>query len=161
MDITALLVNVIGFIATVFAIFMWVPQARITWQNRNDAVKLAGVSETTQWLSAASYLLWGVFGVLSESFWVMAPSLISFPLSIATIIVVRRGRLLPPLTKSTSIISTMTESLSVITTTGSVPIVATGTVPIAGASGPGSSTATGAIPILLSPYSEAFTGSTS
>ena len=123
MDTTELIINVLGFVATLFAIFMWVPQARITWQNRNNAQKLAGVSETTQWLSAVSYLLWGFFGALSESFWVMAPSLISFPLSVATIVVVRRGRRLPPLTKSIPIIPMTTGSISVITTTASLPIV--------------------------------------
>jgi len=159
MDTTELIINVLGFVATLFAIFMWVPQARITWQNRNNAQKLAGVSETTQWLSAVSYLLWGFFGALSESFWVMAPSLISFPLSVATIVVVRRGRRLPPLTKSIPIIPMTTGSISVITTTASLPIVAAVTVPIPiMSSGTGASvgtaaalgeyTATGPIPLL-------------
>lgn len=158
-DTTELIINVLGFVATLFAIFMWVPQARITWQNRNNAQKLAGVSETTQWLSAASYLLWGVFGALSESFWVMAPSLISFPLSVATIVVVRRGRRLPPLTKSIPIIPMTAESISVIPTTASMPIVGTATAPIpivssgtaasVGTSGaPGEYTVTGPIPVL-------------
>lgn len=159
MDTTELLINVLGFVATLFAIFMWVPQARITWQNRNNAQKLAGVSETTQWLSAVSYLLWGVFGALSESFWVMAPSLISFPLSVATIVVVRRGRRLPPLTKSIPIIPMTTGSISVITTTAQLPIVATATAPVSivssgtaasvGTSGaPAEYTATEPIPVL-------------
>lgn len=159
MDTTELIINVLGFVATLFAIFMWVLQARITWQNRNNALKLAGVSETTQWLSAVSYLLWGVFGALSESFWVMAPSLISFPLSVATIVVVRRGRRLPPLTKSIPIIAMTTESISVVTTTVSLPTPATATAPISIVSSGtaasvytfgahGEYTATGPIPVL-------------
>lgn len=159
MDTTDLLINVIGFVATLFAIFMWVPQARITWQNRNNAQKLAGVSETTQWLSAGSYLLWGVFGALSESFWVMAPSLISFPLSVATIVVVRRGRRLPPLTKSIPIIPMTTESISELArpaplavdsaTTAPIPIVSSGTAASVGTSPtPGEYSATGPIPVL-------------
>lgn len=159
MGTTELIVNVLGFVATLFAIFMWVPQARITWQNRNNAQKLAGVSETTQWFSAVSYLLWGVFGALSESFWVMAPSLISFPLSVATIVVIRRGRRLPPLTKSIPIIPMTTESISIISTTESLPVIGTATAPISivssgtaasvGTSGtPGEYTATGPIPVL-------------
>lgn len=129
MDITTFLVNAIGFVATVFSIFMWVPQARITWQNRNDPSCLAGVSETTQWLSMIGYLLWGVFGVMIESVWVAAPSLVSFPLSIATIVIVRRGRRLVPFTRSIPIIS-MTEPLSVTDTTGSIPILSSGSIPI-------------------------------
>ena len=37
MGTAELIINVLGFVATLFAIFMWVPQARITWQNRNNA----------------------------------------------------------------------------------------------------------------------------
>ncbi|MBC7724195.1 MAG: hypothetical protein H7146_05530, partial [Burkholderiaceae bacterium] len=147
-------------------------QARITWRNRNDALKLAGVSETTQWFSAASYLLWGVFGAVSGSFWVMAPSIVSFPLSIATIIIVRRGRRLAPLTKSITIIpmagslldqaadvadvatpddlpaipilSTATASITILSTaTASIPILSTATASI-----PILSTGTASIPIL-------------
>lgn len=147
---TALLVNVIGFVATGFGLFMWVPQARATWRNRNDAIRLAGVSETTQWLAVGSYLLWGAFGALSESFWVAAPSLVGFPLAVATIIVVRRGRRLPPLTKSIPIIAT-TGPLSVIAAvTASIPIVSTSTTAtVGGTGGPGSYTATGTIPVLV------------
>ncbi|HEV7948941.1 MAG TPA: hypothetical protein VGP24_04155 [Glaciihabitans sp.] len=128
---TAFFINALGFTATLFAILMWIPQARITWQNRNDAVRLAGVSETTQWLSVGSYLLWGVFGILSQSFWVAAPSMISLPLSIATIVVIRRGRTLAPLTVSTEIIGASDE-FAVGTVTGPqtapVPILASESV---------------------------------
>lgn len=132
MDVPALMLNILGFIATTVAIVMWVPQARTTWGNRNDALKLAGVSEATQWLSATSYLLWGFFGAFSMSFWVMAPSIVSFPLSIATIIVVRRSRRLPGATRSTPIIL-MTEPSSPVTafvptTTESLAVISTATV---------------------------------
>lgn len=96
MHISALVANALGFVATSFSIVMWVPQARITWRNRNNPIRLAGVSETTQWLSMIGYLLWGVFGILIGSVWVAAPSFVSFPLSIATIVIVRRGRRLVP-----------------------------------------------------------------
>lgn len=126
-DIPTPFVDLIGFVATSFSICMWVPQARITWRNRHDAVRLAGVSETTQWLSMIGYLLWGVFGLLIGSFWVAAPSIVSFPLSLATIIVVRRSRR-PARTTTVPIIS-MTEPLSVTDTTGAVPILSTQPVP--------------------------------
>jgi uncharacterized protein with PQ loop repeat len=128
--VSAIFVNAIGFVATAFSICMWIPQARITWQNRNDPIRLAGVSETTQWLSMCGYLLWGVFGVMIESFWVAAPSLVSFPLSVATIIVVRRGRRLPA-TRTVPILST-TGPMDVIPATfvPSTFVPSTGPVPI-------------------------------
>jgi uncharacterized protein with PQ loop repeat len=125
MHIDDLALNLLGFAATGFSIFMWVPQARTTWKNRNDPGRLSGISETTQWLTMIGYLLWGFFGVLSGSFWVAAPSVVAFPLALATIFVVRRGRRLPPLVTSVSIIA-MDEPLSVADTTGSIPIISTG-----------------------------------
>ncbi|MET1044377.1 MAG: hypothetical protein ABWX59_09705, partial [Microbacteriaceae bacterium] len=113
----------------------WIPQARITWQNRNDAARLAGISSSTQWLAVVSGLFWIAFGVLSDSFWVMAPCLISVPLGLATLVVVRRGRRLPPPTISVPIIDSSefvdtfvdtTENLAESTQTSSIPIVMTG-----------------------------------
>ena len=153
MDISPIFINLLGFVATAVAIVMWVPQARITWNNRNDAVKLAGVSETTQWMAASSYLLWGVFGAVSESFWVMAPSLVSFPLSIATILVIHRGRRLAPLTKSVSVIP-MSMPLSESAPTASILAVEIAPVPIMSMTPTGSieesnvPAATSSIPIL-------------
>ncbi|RNE66732.1 PQ-loop repeat-containing protein [Cryobacterium tepidiphilum] len=147
MDITGLLTNGIGFVATLFSIVMWMPQARITWRNRNDAVRLAGVSETTQWLSMIGYLLWGVFGMLIGSFWVAAPSVVSFPLSLATIVVVRRARRMSVPAASVSIIS-MSEPLSETNPTDAVPILTTGSIPVIAA---GSDHSTVTVPILSSP----------
>lgn len=123
MHAPTLFLNAFGLAATAFSIFMWVPQARMTWQNRNNPIRLAGISETTQWLSMVGALAWAAFGALSESFWVMAPSFVSFPLALATIFVVRRGRRLAPVTRSVPIISTSTAPLSVIDFTESVPVV--------------------------------------
>jgi uncharacterized protein with PQ loop repeat len=147
MDIDHLLVNMLGFAATAFSVLMWIPQARTTWQNRNDAIRLAGISETTQWFTMIGALLWGVFGVLSHSFWVAAPTLVSLPLALATIVVVRRGRALP-LTRSVPIIST-SEPLSVLEGTGSISIVSTEGAAAVGEIGMShASASTGTIPIL-------------
>lgn len=123
MHISALVANALGFVATSFSIVMWVPQARITWRNRNHPIRLAGVSETTQWLSMIGYLLWAVFGILIGSFWVAAPSFVSFPLSIATILIVRRGRRLIPATPAIPI-APITEPLPVLGSTGPTPVAA-------------------------------------
>jgi uncharacterized protein with PQ loop repeat len=120
--ISAFVANALGFVATSFSIVMWVPQARITWRNRNHPIRLAGVSETTQWLSMIGYLLWGVFGILIGSVWVAAPSVVSFPLSIATIVIVRRGRRMIPATAALPIAPiTEPEPEPVSDWTGSIP----------------------------------------
>lgn len=101
---------------------MWLPQARTTWQNRNDPLRLTGISEATQWLLVACYLLWGVYGVVSHSPWVSAPSVLAVPLAIATIVIVRRGRALPPATRSVPII-TVDKPMSGDNVTESIPII--------------------------------------
>jgi uncharacterized protein with PQ loop repeat len=134
MVIDEIVLNALGFAATGFSIFMWVPQARTTWRYRNDALRLAGISETTQWMLMIGYLLWGIYGVLSESLWVAAPSVVSMPLAFATIVLIHRGRRLAPTLRSVSIIA-MDEALSTGATiepasgvevaTASIPIIST------------------------------------
>jgi uncharacterized protein with PQ loop repeat len=129
MDTTDIVINALGFAGTAFSFLMWVPQARITWQSRNDAVRLAGISETTQWLLVLGYTMWGAYGLLSASMWVAAPSVIAIPLAAATIVVIRRGRRLPddgcsfPIFSSTDAdpIATITDGL--IALTESIPII--------------------------------------
>jgi len=158
MHIDDFALNALGFAATGFSVLMWLPQARTTWLNRNDAIKLAGVSEATQWMLLAGYLLWGLFGVLSESLWVAAPSVVAMPIALATIVLIHRGRRLAPATRSVSIIA-MDESISagvmsdplvvVPATTQSIPIISTeSSVAVGESSTHGSFTTTGQIPIL-------------
>ncbi|MGV8897433.1 MAG: hypothetical protein ACOH10_08175 [Rhodoglobus sp.] len=126
MDINPLVINALGFAATSFSILMWLPQARTTWQSRNDAVRLAGISETTQWLLVGGYLLWGVYGLLSESFWVAAPSIVALPVAMTTIVVIHRGRKLPETTRSVPILS-LSETVSMAPVTAATPIISTHT----------------------------------
>ena len=129
MDTTDIVINALGFAGTAFSFLMWVPQARITWQSRNDAVRLAGISETTQWLLVLGYSMWGAYGLLSASFWVAAPSVVAIPLAAATVVVIRRGRRLSddgrsfPIFSSTDAdpIATITDGL--IALTESIPII--------------------------------------
>ncbi len=141
MDSTSLAINLLGFVATAGSIFLWIPQARITWRNRNDAARLAGISSSTQWLVVISGLFWIAYGILADSFWVMAPCFLSVPLGLATVFVIRRGRKLPPPTISVPIIDSSefldsmvadtafldtTEIVAENTQTSSIPIVVTG-----------------------------------
>ncbi|PJJ82554.1 hypothetical protein CLV85_1756 [Salinibacterium amurskyense] len=129
MNITDFAVNALGFVGTGFSFLMWMPQARITWQSRNDAVRLAGISETTQWLLVMGYTVWGAYGVLSASMWVAAPSVIAIPLAAATIVVIRRGRRLPdegrsfPIFSSTDADPLVTISDGLVALTESIPII--------------------------------------
>ncbi|QAV69287.1 hypothetical protein ESZ53_01830 [Salinibacterium sp. UTAS2018] len=131
MNITDFAVNALGFVGTAFSFLMWVPQARITWQSRNDAVRLAGISETTQWLLVFGYTTWGAYGLMSASFWVAAPSVIAIPLAVATIVVIRRGRMLPdegrsfPIFSSTDADPLVTISDGLVALTESIPIIHT------------------------------------
>lgn len=139
MDISVILVNALGFVATGFSLLMWLPQARTTWKNRNDPVRLTGISEGTQWLLVACYVLWGAYGVVIQSLWVTAPSVLAVPLAIVTIVIIRRGRTLPLATRSIPII-TVDEPMSAGPATASVPIIA----PAQSVTNP----ATGSLPIL-------------
>lgn len=124
MDINPLVINAIGFTATGFSILMWLPQARTTWQSRNNAVRLAGISETTQWLLVGGYLLWSAFGLLSGSLWVAAPSVVALPVAMATIVLIHRGRRLPEPTRSVPILS-VSETVSMAPITAATPIIST------------------------------------
>lgn len=132
MGITEIAINALGFVGTAFSFLMWVPQARITWQSRNDAVRLAGISETTQWLLVLGYSVWGAYGLLSASLWVAAPSIIAIPLAAATIVVIRRGRRLPdegrsfPIFSSTDADPITTISDGLIALTDSISIISMG-----------------------------------
>lgn len=151
MHIDAFALNLLGFAATGFSIFMWLPQARTTWKNRNDPARLAGISETSQWLLFAGYLVWGAYGILSESLWVAAPSAVTMPLALATIIMIHRGRRLAPTVRSVSIIA-MDEPLSTgATIESSIVDVATAPVSIISTESSlavGDKTPTSTIPII-------------
>lgn len=87
-----LITEATGFLASLIAFILFLPQARRTWQVRSDAHALAGVSTGTQWLLLANAVLWGGYAVLAEAFWVGAPGLVNAPLAIATLLLISRGR---------------------------------------------------------------------
>lgn len=136
MDISLVLVNALGLAATTASLLLWIPQARTTWQNRNDPVRLAGVSAATQWLLLSSSLLWGTYGLAIQSVWVSVPNIVSVFLAIATIVILRRGRNLSP--------------VWVATVTVTTPIILPGQDSNAGELRQGhTNTSTGSMPILI------------
>ena len=136
MDISLVFVNVLGLAATTASLLLWIPQARTTWQNRNDPVRLAGVSAATQWLLLSSSLLWGTYGLAIQSVWVSVPNIVSVFLAIATIVILRRGRSLSPVWVDTVTVTT--------------PIILPGQRADAGELRQGhTTTTTGSMPILI------------
>lgn len=84
--------EVVGFLASLIAFALFLPQARRTWQVRDDPHALAGISTGTQWLLLTNAALWGVYAVLTEAFWVGAPGLVNGPLAIATLALIARAK---------------------------------------------------------------------
>ena len=149
MDISSVLVNALGLAATSASLLLWLPQARTTWQNRNDSVRLTGISAATQWLLLSSSLLWGTYGLAIQSVWVAVPNIVSIFLSVATIVILRRGRSLPPITKSIPIIM-LDEPVSVSSATATSSVILTGQRAEAGELRQGhTNTATGSMPVFL------------
>lgn len=90
-----LFTQMVGFIASTIAFILFAPQARRTWQVRNIPSAVAGVSAGTQWLLLSNAVLWGVYAVLTEAFWVGAPGLVNGPLAVATLALIYRARATP------------------------------------------------------------------
>lgn len=82
--------ELVGFIASVVSLAMWWPQAVTVWRSRHRPEQLAGVSVGTQALLVVNASLWAGYAVLTQSFWVGAPSLVNLPLAALTIAVLRR-----------------------------------------------------------------------
>lgn len=87
-----LFVNLLGFTASIISFVMFLPQARSTWQHRNSPKELQGVSAGTQYLILVNATIWAVYGVLTGAYWSAAPGLVNFPLALATLFFLHRGR---------------------------------------------------------------------
>lgn len=86
-----MILNLVGFAAATISFIMWLPQAITTWKHRNNPQELRGISKGTHYFVLANAVLWGVYGVMSGSYWAGAPGLINFPLSALTLILIRRA----------------------------------------------------------------------
>lgn len=86
------LVEAIGFLASLTAFVLWLPQAGRTWRQRGDVMALSGVSVWTQVGLLTNALLWAIYALGTGAFWVGAPGLINGPLAVTVIILVLRAR---------------------------------------------------------------------
>lgn len=92
MTLETLIIEATGFLASVIAFALFLPQARRTWQVRHDPHALAGISAGTQWLLLTNAVLWGLYAALSGAFWVGAPGLVNGPLAVATLLLIFRAK---------------------------------------------------------------------
>ncbi len=83
--------EVIGMLASLTSFLLWLPQGARVWKHRNDPAQLQGIVLSTQVISLAGNVLWGVYAVLIGSFWLGAPALVNGPIAVATLVVVGRA----------------------------------------------------------------------
>ncbi len=83
--------EVIGMMASLTSFLLWLPQGARVWKHRDDPAQLQGIVLTTQVISLAGNVLWGVYALLIGSFWLGAPALVNGPIAVATIVVVARA----------------------------------------------------------------------
>ena len=77
--------------ASLTSFLLWLPQGARVWRHRHDPAQLQGIVLSTQAISLAGTVLWGVYAVLIGSFWLGAPSLVNGPIAIATLVIVGRA----------------------------------------------------------------------
>ncbi|MBP1047113.1 hypothetical protein I6N96_12600 [Enterococcus sp. BWM-S5] len=80
-----MIINILGAIANLTSLILWVPQAKTTWKNRNNIQALSGVSIATQIIVAINTILWCVYGLLISNIWLPLGTIIILPLATLTI----------------------------------------------------------------------------
>jgi uncharacterized protein with PQ loop repeat len=81
----------IAMLASLTSFLLWLPQGARVWKHRHDPSRLAGIAMSTQVIALAGNLLWGVYALAIDSFWLGAPAVVNGPIAIGTILVLRRG----------------------------------------------------------------------
>lgn len=82
----------IGLLASLSSFLLWIPQGLRVWRGRHDPAALRGVAPSTQVIALAGGLLWVVYAVLLDSFWIGAPVVVSGPIAAVTLVVLVRGQ---------------------------------------------------------------------
>ncbi|GAB2022659.1 hypothetical protein RyT2_17330 [Pseudolactococcus yaeyamensis] len=83
-------INVLGFVANLTSLLLWTPQARTTWLNRSNAKALSGVSYGTQIIAAINTVLWCIYGIMINSYWLAMGTVIILPLAIWTFVLKKK-----------------------------------------------------------------------
>src|SRR3712207_2434475 len=82
----------IGMMASLTSFVILLPHAVRIWKYRNDPAELRGIAMGSQVIGLAGTFLWGAYAILTEQVWVGAPHLVNGPITVATIVVLRRVR---------------------------------------------------------------------
>ena len=82
----------IGMMASLTSFVILLPHAARIWKYRDDPDELRGIAMGSQVIGLAGTFLWGTYAILTEQVWVGAPHLVNGPITVATIVVLRRAR---------------------------------------------------------------------
>jgi len=85
-------VHAAGLAASIVSLLLWLPQVRTTWRHRNNATEMAGISSATQYLLIINQLMWLVYGLLINSFWVWSSLIVNLPAAILTLLLIHRAK---------------------------------------------------------------------
>lgn len=88
---------ILGLLANATSFILWLPQARTTWKNRNNAEALQGISLGTQVIAALNTSAWCLYGLLIHDMWLPLGTLIVLPLALWTISLKMRASKLTPI----------------------------------------------------------------
>lgn len=92
MNYFELLVEVSGFIGSLMAFFIFLPQAVKTVSNRKNYKELQDtLSKGSQWFIVCNALLWGFYAFGTQAFWVGAPGIVNLPLAVVTLFYLYRA----------------------------------------------------------------------
>lgn len=80
-----MIINILGAFANLTSLILWIPQARTTWENRHNLQALSGVSITTQIIVVINTVLWCIYGIMIDNFWLPLGTIIILPLASLTI----------------------------------------------------------------------------
>lgn len=84
--------DLVGLAASVIAFVLWLPQADLARRRLGDDRALAGLSAGTLSLVLCNAVLWGVYAVMTQAWWVGAPGLVNGPLAVWMLVLVVRAR---------------------------------------------------------------------
>jgi len=82
----------IAMMASLTSFVILLPHAARIWKYRNDPAELRGIAMGSQIIGLAGTFLWGAYAILTDQVWVGAPHLVNGPITVATIVVLRRAR---------------------------------------------------------------------
>lgn len=76
---------ILGFLANLTSMILWIPQAATTWKNRKNPYVLQGINIWTQVITACNTIFWCMYGMINKDLWLMLGTIIILPLALMTI----------------------------------------------------------------------------